>query len=182
MTGPRLLIAGVGNIFLGDDAFGCEVVRRLMQRSWPKTVKIVDYGIRGLDLAYALMDDYHTVILVDATPQGSVPGTIYVMELNLDDAGSSTAFVDAHSMHPLNVLRMVRTLGGSSARILLVGCEPAELGNETDCTFGLSERVRAGVEEAIAVVEAFVSEFFSSAPDKQPVISVSGDEGRHDCR
>jgi hydrogenase maturation protease len=163
MTQHRVLIAGIGNIFMGDDAFGCEVTQRLMQRRWPDDVKIVDFGIRGLDLAYALMDAHETTILVDATPQGSTPGTVYVMELTPDDAGEASAFLDAHSMHPLNVLRMVRTLGGVPGRILLVGCEPAELGDEWEETMGLSEPVLAAIDIAIQRIETLVSELLQSS-------------------
>jgi hydrogenase maturation protease len=168
MTAPQLLIAGIGNIFLGDDAFGCEVIRRLRPRAWPAHVNLVDYGIRGLDLAYALMDDYDTVILVDATPQGDVPGTVYQMELRLEDAGEAAAVVDAHSLHPLNVLRLVRSFGGSTGRLLLVGCEPADLGEDADGRMGLSEPAQAGVEQALRVIDALVAEFLHEADAAQP--------------
>ena len=84
MTQPHILIACVGNIFLGDDAFGVEVAQRLMRGGLPDSVRVVDFGIRGLDLTYALLDGYETVILVDATPRGGPPGTLYVLELSLD--------------------------------------------------------------------------------------------------
>jgi hydrogenase maturation protease len=161
MTLPRLLIAGIGNIFLGDDAFGCEVVARLLRMTWPNEVRIVDFGIRGLDLAYAMLRENQTVILVDATPQGGSPGTIYTMELSLDDVGLPNAILDTHSMHPLNVLRLVQTLGGTPGRILLVGCEPADFGHETDGRMGLSENVQSAVEHAIPVIESLVTEFLS---------------------
>ena len=81
MTRPaRILIAGIGNIFLGDDAFGVEVARRLVRRRLPDGVRVVDFGIRGLDLTYALLDGYEAVILVDAAPRGGPPGTLYVLE------------------------------------------------------------------------------------------------------
>src|SRR5947209_6163179 len=82
MTQPRLLVAGVGNIFLGDDAFGVEVVQRLLRRPQPDGVRVVDFGIRGLDLSYALLDGYEAVILVDAAPRGAPAGTLHVLELD----------------------------------------------------------------------------------------------------
>jgi hydrogenase maturation protease len=158
----KLLVAGIGNIFLGDDAFGCEVVQQLLKRAWPAEVRIVDYGIRGLDLAYAMLENYATVIFIDATPQGGTPGTLYTMELHLADAGAPSATLDPHSMHPLNVLRLVQTLGGTGARILLVGCEPADLGEEGGGKMGLSEPVQAAVYSAIPRIEALIAEFLEN--------------------
>ena len=127
----KILIAGIGNIFLGDDAFGVEVARRLMNRNLPAEVRVVDFGIRGLDLAYALQDGYETTILIDAYPHGQTPGTVSVMEPDPNDiAAGPTGLVEAHSMDPLNVLRMARAMNGSLGRVLLVGCEPATLGGE----------------------------------------------------
>ena len=94
--GERILIAGIGNIFLGDDAFGCEVVKRLAERELPDNVEVVDFGIRGLDLAYALQDDYATVILVDALPQGEEPGTVYLVEPEIEDEGEVTPARPSH--------------------------------------------------------------------------------------
>src|SRR5437870_2595644 len=82
---PRILVAGIGNIFLGDDAFGCEVVQRLAARAWPASVRVVDFGIRGFDLAYALMDGYDVTIFVDATPRADAPGTLYTIEPDLSE-------------------------------------------------------------------------------------------------
>ena len=118
----RILIAGIGNIFLGDDAFGVEVVRRLAARKLPDAVRVVDFGIRGFDLAYALMEGYEVTILVDATPRGGEPGTLYTIEPDLRSAsapqtGVSPA-IDAHSMDPLRVLGLVKALGGEFKRIL----------------------------------------------------------------
>lgn len=161
----RILIAGIGNIFMGDDAFGCEVAQRLMKQACRDEVRIVDFGIRGLDLAYALIDGYETTILVDATPQGNAPGTVYLMELSLDDAGEATAAVDAHSMHPLNVLRMVKTLGGVPGQILLVGCEPAPSGSEWEESMGLSEPVTAAIDVAIDRIEILVDQLLQSPDD-----------------
>jgi len=115
------------------------------------------------------MEGHETTILVDATSRGSAPGTVYTLELSLDDAGEASAFVDAHSMHPLNVLRMVRTLGGVPGRILLIGCEPAELGSEAEGKMGLSESVRAGVEVAIERLEVLVVELLGNGEAQSSV-------------
>jgi hydrogenase maturation protease len=157
---PSVLIAGIGNIFLGDDAFGVEVARRLANRKLPERVKVVDFGIRGFDLAYALLDRFDLTILVDACPRGGAPGTLYVIEPDLNvsaqdaaEAGETT--VDAHSMNPMNVIRMARSMGGDLKRILLVGCEPLTLGPE-EGAMGLSEPVGAMVEEAANRIESLV--------------------------
>src|SRR5215831_12921247 len=106
-----VLVAGIGNIFLGDDAFGVEVVNRLMQRPLPGNVCAVDYGIRSFDLAYALMEDWELVVLVDALPQGGEPGTLYVFEPEMPN-GDFAPNLDAHTMNPVAVLQLVKALGG----------------------------------------------------------------------
>ena len=157
---PSVLIAGIGNIFLGDDAFGVEVARRLANRKLPDRVKVVDFGIRGFDLAYALLDRFDVTILVDACPRGGAPGTLYVIEPDLnvsaeDAAEAAQTTVDAHSMNPMNVIRMAKSMGGDLKRILLVGCEPLTLGPE-EGAMGLSEPVAAMVEEAANRIESLV--------------------------
>jgi hydrogenase maturation protease len=155
---PSVLIAGIGNIFLGDDAFGVEVVQRLASHKFPGRVKVIDFGIRGFDLAYALLDGSDVTILVDACPRGGRPGSLYVIEpdLNeLDAPGVEQTSVDAHSMNPTNVIRMAKSMGGELKRILLVGCEPTTLGPE-EGQMGLSEPVAAAVEEAARLVESLV--------------------------
>jgi hydrogenase maturation protease len=157
---PSVLIAGIGNIFLGDDAFGVEVAQRLANRKLPDRVKVVDFGIRGFDLAYALLDRFDVTILVDACPRGGAPGTLYVIEpdLNLsaqDAAEAAQTAVDAHSMNPMNVIRMAKSMGGDLKRILLVGCEPLTLGPD-EGAMGLSEPVAAMVEEAANRIESLV--------------------------
>jgi hydrogenase maturation protease len=157
---PSVLIAGIGNIFLGDDAFGVEVAQRLAGRKLPERVKVVDFGIRGFDLAYALLDRFDVTILVDACPRGGAPGTLYVIEPDLNVSAQETAeagqmTVDAHSMNPMNVIRMAKSMGGELKRILLVGCEPLTLGPE-EGAMGLSEPVAAMVEEAANRIESLV--------------------------
>ncbi|MGA9801077.1 MAG: hydrogenase maturation protease [Terriglobales bacterium] len=153
---PRILVAGIGNIFLGDDAFGVEVVRSLSRSELPQAVRVTDFGIRGYDLAYALLDGYETTILVDACPRGEPAGTLYVIEPDLENLGGpEEGAVEAHSMNPLNVLRLAQSMGGSLKRILLVGCEPATLGPE-EGQMGLSEPIEAAVDEAVKLIEALV--------------------------
>jgi hydrogenase maturation protease len=154
----RILIAGIGNIFLGDDAFGVEVVRRLAARKLPDAVRVMDFGIRGFDLAYALMEGYEVTILVDATPRGGAPGTLYTIEPDLQSVPSPqtgvSPAIDAHSMDPLRVLGLVKALGGEFNRILIVGCEPEALGAEEQMQghMGLSDPVEHAVEEAADVI------------------------------
>jgi len=153
----RILIAGIGNIFFGDDAFGVEVVRELMQREPAAQVRIADFGIRSYDLAYAIMDGYDATILVDVTQRGGPPGTLYLVELDPGDMNTAEPELpDAHSMNPAAVLRMVKTLGGEPGRMFyLVGCEPANL-EPDDCQFGLSEIVRNAIPQAVEMVETLV--------------------------
>ncbi len=152
MTGQeRVLVAGIGNIFLGDDGFGVEVVRRLSGHPLPDGVELVDTGVRGVDLAYRLLDGYRTLVLVDVTRRGGPPGTVYRVEV--DEPGDLTpqdALIDGHRMTPDAVLALLGTLsagtGGSvPRRVVLVGCEPASL----EEGMGLSEPVAAAVEEAV---------------------------------
>lgn len=157
----QILIACIGNIFLGDDGFGVEVARRLLARELPWGVRVVDFGIRGLDLAYALQDGYETTILVDAYPHGQKPGTVSLIEPDLAEisAGSGDC-LQPHAMHPLNVLRMALAMNAPLRRVLLVGCEPASLGGEDGC-MGLSEVVKAALDEAIAIIYGEVNRILS---------------------
>ena len=156
MTRAEILIACIGNIFLGDDGFGVEVARRLAGCNLPDAVRIVDFGIRGLDLAYALQDGYEATILIDAFPHGLAPGTVSVVEPDVNEITASPGnFVEPHSMHPMNVLRMATAMHGPLKRVLLVGCEPATLGGD-EGHMGLSEPVEAAVDEAVKATEALV--------------------------
>jgi hydrogenase maturation protease len=158
-TQPSVLVAGIGNIFMGDDAFGCEVARRLAGRQLPEGVRVVDFGIRGFDLAYAIMDGPDVTVFVDATPRGGEPGTLYTIEPDLselNEAGEGGIIVETHGMNPLKVLGMVKAMGGEFRRILLVGCEPETLGGE-EGMMGLSEPVAASLDEAVRVVESLVA-------------------------
>jgi hydrogenase maturation protease len=159
MTTPRILVAGIGNIFLGDDAFGVEVAWRMSQRALPDNVRVADFGIRGMDLAYALLDGYDAAILVDAAARGGDPGTLYVIEPETEPESEDAkpALMEAHGMNPMRVLDMARALGGRPKRVLVVGCEPATLGDEIEGAMGLSAPVEAAVGGAMAMVESLVS-------------------------
>jgi len=155
--GKRVLIAGVGNIFLGDDGFGVEVVKRLAGCELPEGVEVKDFGIRGMDLAYALQDDYELVVLVDATPRGERPGTVYLIEPEIKDDGEVS--LDTHGMDPVKVIKLSRVLGARPTRTLVVGCEPQVIvtGEDyDDMLMELSEPVRAAVEEAVKLVRSLV--------------------------
>jgi hydrogenase maturation protease len=170
MSTQRILIAGIGNIFFGDDAFGVEVVQRLARRPLPESVRVIDFGIRGLDLTYALLEGYEAVILVDAVPQGGSPGTLYVIEPRPDpEPGSAAAdlTLETHGMDPAKVLRVAAALGGQVQRVLLVGCEPGALASEEEMQMGLSEPVRAAVEPAVALIESLVPQLLQ--PEHQAV-------------
>jgi len=159
VSAPLILVAGIGNIFLGDDGFGVEVAQRLSQCTFPEGVRVVDFGIRGLDLAYALMDGPQATILIDACPRGAAPGTLYVVEpdlTSLNSANTSQVAVDAHAMNPMNVLCMAKSMGAPLQRILLVGCEPATLGPE-EGQMGLSELVENAVDRAVTLTESLVT-------------------------
>jgi hydrogenase maturation protease len=160
---PRVLVAGIGNIFLGDDAFGVEVAQRLLRQSWPDDVRVVDFGIRGFDLAYAILDGPALSILVDATPRGGAPGTLYVIEPDLDAANTQAGpGIDTHGMDPLKVLQLVHTFGGRPERMLVVGCEPATFGPEGEGQMGLSAPVEAALDGAVRLVEQLVGEFIGA--------------------
>ena len=155
MNAPRVLVAGIGNIFLGDDAFGCEVAQRLLRRPLLDGVRVVDFGIRGIDLAYALLEPLGAVILVDALPRGGAPGTLYVIEPDRQTE-SHAGPADMHSLDPLKVLSLAKTMGGPPQRIFVVGCEPTAL-DSGDGAMGLSPQVQAAVDEAVKLVAALVA-------------------------
>jgi hydrogenase maturation protease len=154
----KILVAGIGNIFQGDDAFGCEVVKVLAHRKLPEHVTLFDYGIRGLDLMYALMANPDLVILIDATPQGCTPGTLYTIEPELDglDSGiTKSEPLETHGMNPVQVLCAARAMGAKPGRVLLVGCEPGDLGGE-EGWMGLTPPVAAALSGAADMVEALI--------------------------
>jgi hydrogenase maturation protease len=162
---PTIMVAGIGNIFLGDDGFGVEVARQLANINFPAAVRVADFGLRGFDLAYALQDGYETTILVDAFPHGELPGTVYVVEPDLSDASLAVAqgsFVEPHAMNPVNVLRMAAAMHAPMKRVLLVGCEPATFGSE-EGKMGLSAPVEAAVDEAVRVIANLVEKLLNES-------------------
>ncbi len=159
MSRKRVLIAGIGNIFLGDDGFGVEVAKRLAGRELPEDVEVKDFGIKGMDLVYALQDDYEVVVFVDATPRGEEPGTLYLLEPEIEEDGE--VVLDTHGMDPVKVIKFARALGAKPTHTLVVGCEPqVVIGGEDyeEMLMELSEPVRAAVEEAVKLVESLVEE------------------------
>jgi hydrogenase maturation protease len=155
----QILIAGIGNIFLGDDAFGCEVSRELSARALPPKVRVIDYGIRGLDLAYALLDPWQAVVLIDALPRGESPGTLYIFEpdlaaLTASDSGQQQ--IDAHNMDPMKVLRLAASMGDISPNVYLLGCEPEDCGGE-EGRMGLSPAVANAMPEALHLIDKLLA-------------------------
>jgi hydrogenase maturation protease len=149
----RILVAGIGNIFLGDDAFGCEVARELSARALPPEVAVRDFGIKSYDLAYALAESDDAIILVDATSRGDAPGTAYLVEIDPREVGElEPDSADAHTMNPVNALKMAQSVGPVTAKIYLVGCEPAKVEAE-DGEIGLSEPVQRAIPQAIELIE-----------------------------
>ena len=153
----RILIAGIGNIFFGDDAFGCEVAAELAKRSWPDGVTVIDFGIRAYDLAYAVMDGYDATVLIDAAPRNEKPGTVYLLELNPDKLETDAEEIaDAHALTPVRVLQLIRALGGRAENLYLIGCEPARL--DAEGVIGLSDEVRDAVPIAVEMTETIVGD------------------------
>jgi len=155
---PGVLVAGIGNIFLSDDGFGVEVANRLAAVPMPAGVRVADFGVRGVHLAYELLDGYDRLVLVDAVPMGEAPGTVAIIEPDLDairppdDELAPT--LEAHSMNPVLVLGMLASLGGSVDRVRIVGCEPAVI----DEGIGLSAAVTAAVEPAVDAVHEVLAD------------------------
>jgi hydrogenase maturation protease len=171
MTG-RILVAGVGNVFLGDDAFGVEVVRLLVERPQPPGVQIRDYGIRGVHLVYELLDGYDLFVLVDAAPRGEAPGTVSVLEVELPSPDAQPV-IDAHSLTPDAIFGLLSSLGGHAGRNLVVACEPAEV----DPAMGLSDPVREALPHAVRAVE----EILAQATGAGPQAGVQEAEDEQEC-
>jgi hydrogenase maturation protease len=156
----RILVAGVGNIFCGDDAFGVEVVGRLLrERRLPPAIDVVDFGIRGLDLAYALCDGYDCAIIADAAARGEKPGTVSLLEPEVSPSRADAppaALGFAHGLDPEKVLGLVTMLGADCKRIFFVVCEPFDLGGE-DGVMGLSDVVSDAVQPSVEFIESLVA-------------------------
>ena len=164
---PLVLVAGIGNVFLGDDGFGPALARRLATVPMPPRVQVADYGISGMHLAYDLLAGYRSTILLDAVSRGEPPGTVSVLEVDptdlawsdTDEQASSGRYVDGHGMQPDQVLALLVMLGGQPGRVLVVGCEP----EHTDERMGLSGPVTAAVEQAVPVVSQLVEQELAGA-------------------
>ncbi|MBO0776936.1 MAG: hydrogenase maturation protease [Actinobacteria bacterium] len=171
----RTLVAGVGNIFLGDDGFGPEVARRLAGSALPDGVRVADYGTSGMHLAYDLAG-YQTAILVDAAPRGEAPGTVTVLDVEpghrpapAADGLAGSRLFDGHGMQPDLVFGVLDMLGGTASRILVVCCEPAS----TDYRIGLSEPVAGAVGEAVRIVRDLLG---TAAGEPPAAVAGAGEE------
>jgi hydrogenase maturation protease len=159
----RVLVAGIGNAWMRDDAFGGEVAKRLLERELPAEAAVFDFGTGGLDLAYEVMRGYDALILVDVSRQGGEPGTLYVMEADEDDVEAGIEdgqVINPHGMDPQTVLRFVKTVGAWPGKVVVVACEPAVV---EQMGFGLSDEVAAAVDSAVDVVMTTVDELIAEA-------------------
>jgi len=159
----RILVAGIGNAFLGDDGFGGQVAQRLEQRDLPEGVAVFDFGTGGLDLAYEVMRGYDALVLVDVSRQGEPPGTLYVMEpdpAEVDGGIEDGTVIDPHAMAPETVLRFVKAVGGWPGKVVVIACEPATLG---EMGWGLSKEVEGVLDKAVEVVLKTVEDLQSDA-------------------
>ena len=152
VTAP-ILVAGVGNIFLGDDGFGPEVIRHLGRHfDGDDSVRVADYGIGGMHLAYDLLDEWSALVLVDALPNRGSPGSLHVFDADHESL-SANAALDAHGMDPAAMFAGLSALGGTAPRTVVVGCESLD----TNEGIGLSEPLRAALPAAVRAVQAAVA-------------------------
>ena len=155
----RVLVAGIGNIFHADDAFGARVAQELANQGAPEGVRVMDASIRGMDLVFALLDPYELVILVDAAQRGGLPGTLYTIEIgpgDIPDARDQNALFNSHGLNPVRVLALAKTMGAHIARILLVACEPRVLDSAESGNIGLSDAVEAAVSPALDIIRGLI--------------------------
>jgi hydrogenase maturation protease len=158
-----ILIAGVGNAWLRDDGFGGEVARRLSEVELPADVSVMDAGTGGLDLAYEVMRGYDALVILDVSPQGGEPGTLYVMEPDEDAVPGQIEdgdVINPHAMDPQTVLRFVKSVGAWPGKVVVIACEPEQV---SEMGWGLSERVQDAVARAVALVLETVDELRSGA-------------------
>jgi hydrogenase maturation protease len=161
-----VLVAGIGNIFRSDDGFGVEVAQRLAGRELPAGVRVEDFGIRGVHLAYELLEGYDALVIVDAVPMGEPPGTLVIMEPERErsPAAPEPPIIDAHTMSPTVVLSTLSRLGGRVARCYVLGCQPATL----EEGMGLSAPVAAAVEPAADLCRQLVADILEPAGKGTP--------------
>lgn len=151
--GKRILVGGIGNVFHGDDGFGVEVVRALEERTLPRDVQVTDFGIRSYDLAFAILDGYEAVVLLDAAARGKPPGSIFLLDAEVDDVPAFSPG-NGHSMNPQAALGLVQAMGGYEGPVFVIGCEPATL---ESAGMRLSAPVKAAVAEAADLVERLIA-------------------------
>lgn len=162
MTTSRILVAGIGNIFLGDDGFGPEVINHVHQQLGGARVRVVDYGIRGMHLAYDLLDECEALVLVDAIPDRGAPGTLHVFEADHESL-TAAAGLDAHAMDPGAVFASLNALGGTPPHTIVIGCEVANV----DEGIGLSDAVAAAVPSAVRAVEDVLTDLLARAATRE---------------
>ena len=156
----RVMIAGVGNMFMKDDGFGVEVVKKMRDKVFPEGVELKDFGTGGLKLAYDLMNGYDGLILLDASPRGGKPGTLYVIEAKESDVSGDLENggpIDPHGGDPITVLRFVKSVGSWPGKVMIVACEPEQTG---DFEIGLSEPVQASLDQAVILVEEILHDIY----------------------
>ena len=154
----KTLVAGIGNIFFGDDAFGVEVASRLAGRELPDGVRLGEYGIRGIHLAYELLEGYDTLVLIDAVPMGQPAGTVAVIEVDMDDVVSAgDVGIDAHTMSPASVLGTLGHIGGRVERVLVVGCQPESVEERIGLSAPVAAAVEVAVDEVVKVLDVLTS-------------------------
>jgi hydrogenase maturation protease len=165
----RVLVAGIGNIRMGDDGFGPEVAQSLVRRRQPPGVRVIDAGVRGFDLAFAMLNAPDHIILIDAHRHSTKPGTVFVIEVDIEDDFTARPesgdrvepLADGHSIDPFSVLRLAWILGARPRHVMVVGCEPLTFGPEEGHE-GLSDVVARSVPTAIALVETLISQVAGS--------------------
>ena len=158
----QILVAGIGNAWMRDDAFGGLVAQRLTETELPPGVGVFDFGTGGLDLAYEVMRGYDALILVDVSRQGGDPGTLYVMEPDPDEIEpiEDGQVVNPHGMDPQTVLRFVKTVGGWPGKVMVVACEPSVV---EEMGLGVSSEVEGAVKRAVSLVLETISELRQDA-------------------
>lgn len=165
MKKKRVMVAGVGNMFMSDDGFGGEVVKKMRQKNQPEGVEIRDFGTGGLKLAYDLMRGYDALILIDSSSRDEEPGTLYVIEPKEEDFNTDleeSGPINPHDMDPVTVLRFVKSVGAWPARIVIIGCEPE---NVEDFEVGLSDPVLAAVDKAAELVQETIQEIYNQSEE-----------------
>ena len=157
----RVMIAGIGNMFMKDDGFGSAVVKKIMNRQLPEGVEVKDFGTSGLKLAYDLMKGYDALIFLDASARGEKPGTLYVIEPNESDFSNDLEQggpIDPHGADPVTVLRFVKSIGSWPGKVVVVACEPESV---DEFEIGLSEPVDSAIDPAVEMVEEIIGEIYS---------------------